>query len=253
MPLPSKSLIRIGLIVVPLILLSCNQRVGDNEFYSINLESCWDRAEDVMLSLIADEIEYIPLETSPDCLIRGPASLEVTPLENFLVVHEHNQVMRLFSRQGKFICNIGQKGQGPEEYRYISDYFVDVKTGLIYILNGNINCLIYNLEGKLQQVVNITGNPDRIIVDEDGNLGLLQLAESVLLKDSAKLTWISPEGIEKSTMPLYEGRAMGGGKLVASNVQCYWMNGSLYFAEVPFDTVYQLDQNLDFVPVWAIE
>ncbi len=241
------------IVLAIIVLWSCNRQSANQGINHIDLSENWKSAEKVLLSSIASDIEYIPLETTPDCLIGNHRSMQVTILDKYLVVHEHNKVMKLFDRQGKFLNTIGKLGKGPEEYIPLNKYYVDEKNDQIYLLSSNRKCMVYGFDGHFKNEIKLEEYADQIIVDNEGNIGLLYLAETVLLKDSAKLQWLTPEGIEKSSIPLYPGRQMGGGKLVGSNVQCYWYHNKLRFAEVPFDTVYQLDSNSSFQPVWSIE
>lgn len=250
---PMKSKITSGLLLlaVAILFVGCSEKSVNQQVKHIDLSESWKSPEKGLLSSIADDIEYIPLETTPNCLIGNHRALEVTPLKKYLLIHEHNKVMKLFDRQGNFLNTIGRIGKGPEEYIPLNKYFVDEKQEIIYLLSNNNKCLIYGFDGHLKREINLQNYADHIIVDTKGNIGLLYLAETALLKDSAKLQWLSPEGIEESAIPLYPGRQMGGGKHFSSNVQLFWHNEQIRFGEIPFDTLYTLNANSEFEPTWS--
>jgi len=61
------------------------------------------------------EVEYIPLETTADCLLTPGTNVYVT--ESNIVVAEYFGKAYLFDRKdGHFIHEIGRRGQGPGEY-----------------------------------------------------------------------------------------------------------------------------------------
>lgn len=232
---------------------ACSNQGSNQKIKHFDLSENWTQSEVVLLSNIATDVEYIALETLPECLIGNHRSIEVIPLKEVLIVHERNKVMRLFNRQGKFIKNIGKLGAGPNEYEGIRDYFVDEKNNRILILGKSNNCLIYDLDGDLIKRLKLTGDFQRILGDDEGNIGLLHLVFEASQKDSANLVWLTSEGKIKSTIPLYQNRPMGIGNKGSYNVQCYWNDRILQFAEIPFDTVFQLNEENKFIPAWSIE
>jgi hypothetical protein len=71
----------------------------------------------MLLSEIVDDITFIPLETTDECLIGRIRSIYFS--NNYLVIidADPNQIL-LFDTTGKFVRTIGNKGQGPGEYIY---------------------------------------------------------------------------------------------------------------------------------------
>jgi hypothetical protein len=69
----------------------------------------------MLLSEIAEDITFIPLEVTDECLVRS----DLIPLfhKDYIVVHDgYPNPIFLFDRTGKFIRKIGNRGQGPGEY-----------------------------------------------------------------------------------------------------------------------------------------
>jgi hypothetical protein len=69
------------------------------------------------LSEIAEDMVFIPLETTEKCLIGRIRSIHFSNDYLVIIDAEPNQIL-LFDKAGKFIRTIGSRGQGPGEYLY---------------------------------------------------------------------------------------------------------------------------------------
>jgi len=83
------------------------------------------------LSEIAADIQYIPLETHPDALMRFVGYLKEGN-DKFYI----NTVLELlcFDKTGKFLYKLDQQGRGPGEYIYLSDYDIKPEKNLVIVL-----------------------------------------------------------------------------------------------------------------------
>lgn len=84
----------------------------------------------LLASEMFDEFELIKLEGSEDALTAGG---KTWASQNHIMIWDNNNV-KLYDRKGKFIANVGARGQGPGEY--IAPYFltIDEKQGKIYMM-----------------------------------------------------------------------------------------------------------------------
>ena len=109
---------------------------------AIQHESYFSMKDDVK------SIEYIPLETTDECLISNIIDLKGD--DNYLFIHngKTNETLA-FNRQGKFIRKIGQAGQGPGEYApsSISSISLDAEKKEIYLNRGTAPALIFSYQG----------------------------------------------------------------------------------------------------------
>lgn len=88
------------------------------------------------LSEIATDIQYIPLETHPDGLMKFVNYLK-TGNDKFYI----STVLEVlcFDRSGKFLYKLDQQGRGPNEYVYISDYDINPdKNQMITLTRGKL-------------------------------------------------------------------------------------------------------------------
>jgi len=84
------------------------------------------------LSDIAGNIEYIPLETNKNCLIKNINALEL--VGPYIYVSSPGQLL-LFDTDGHFVRRIGSEGNGPGEYNAIADIAVDNVDSSVYLIN----------------------------------------------------------------------------------------------------------------------
>lgn len=100
--------------------------------------------------------------------------------DNYICIYQGAQkVVKLFDKDGKFICDVGAVGQGPEEYFFIYDAAIDEKNGFIYIapFANNNKIQKYDLKGAYAGTITLKGdiNKGRLSVQPDGTLAMVQL------------------------------------------------------------------------------
>jgi hypothetical protein len=124
------------LLLSVLLVSSCGRSSTIEETYTptfpyyIDMEKYFDNRNTMPLSTLGKELEYIALETSPDCSIDRISELWLN--DSLIVVSTIVQVY-LFDRSGKFIRKIGSYGRGPGEYSLVSSLNVDQFNNLIRI------------------------------------------------------------------------------------------------------------------------
>lgn len=99
--------------------------------------------------------EIVPLESTLACIMGGVVQIEVA--DSLLFIKDTFDKLYLFKRNGKFITQIGNKGEGPGEYLLLSSFFIDKEKHLVNILDdykGNI--LRYDYKGNFVDNINIS-------------------------------------------------------------------------------------------------
>ena len=92
-------------------------------------------------------ISFIKLETNKDCLITELKQMEMN--DSLIFFLDYNQHLFIFNREGKFISQIGSKGNGPSEYVTLSTFFVDNKNGHVVIIDDvKSTFLTFDFKGK---------------------------------------------------------------------------------------------------------
>jgi hypothetical protein len=119
------------------------------------------------LSEIADKVEYIKLETTPECFLADPVILAVTQ-EDIIInstLKSKPQLYR-FSRDGSFLNKIGEEGRGPGEY--LDAYFcaVDEKNKYVYV-NSRCKVSKFRFDGEFIDAYKTTESAEFIFVVND--------------------------------------------------------------------------------------
>lgn len=99
------------------------------------------------LSELVENIRIVKLESKDEALVSDGS---VTVSDNYFLIRNKKQnPYKLFSKNGKFIANIGSYGQGPNEYQNVYDDLLDEKNKRIYLLPWQSDkVLVFDLTGK---------------------------------------------------------------------------------------------------------
>ncbi len=102
----------------------------------IDLYDAYKNAKNYPLSAVAENVEYIPLETTKDCLL-GEYLKNIFITREGIFVFDYKYVYH-FSQQGKFLSKIGKIGRGPDEYNQPMSITVDTVAKNIYFLDSDM-------------------------------------------------------------------------------------------------------------------
>lgn len=119
---------------------------------------------------IAD-LEFIPLETNNNNLISLPLPDVVS--EHYIVYHNQNGQVLVFSRQGKILYSFNHKGEGPEEYHSIQTIVLDEEVKELYfkdVVKSSIH--VYSIDGSFKRHLTLPKKffPDCLMNYDENNL-----------------------------------------------------------------------------------
>jgi hypothetical protein len=123
--------------------------------------------------LITDNLyltEIIPLETSDNCLISSIK--RIIKSEELIIILDINDEVLFFSKKGRFLHKISDKGTGPNEYLNIIDMTIDVDNNNLILYSEDYKLHFYDLDGNNLTNIN-TNNSDRLfecIMYDRGNV-----------------------------------------------------------------------------------
>ena len=145
------------------LLLGCRQDGSDkpNDIAVIDVINNLGNYQEIPVSELVSELEYIPLEINDNCLIGAVRSMLVTPSHIFIqsyvgsgdMIMSNATRLYAFNRDGRFICEIGRVGQGPGEYQNMQGFSVDEKKQLVYIETW-FSLLEYSFDGGFRRSIN---------------------------------------------------------------------------------------------------
>ncbi len=125
---------------------STNSKEKTSSLISIDIKDV-KKTVSVPLSDLIENLEIIPLENKNEALCKIGV---IYVSDNYIGIRPFSQdPYKLFNRKGKFIANIGAKGQGPGEYAALYHSQIDEKKKRIYLTTFNADkILTYDLKGK---------------------------------------------------------------------------------------------------------
>ncbi|MBQ7823695.1 MAG: 6-bladed beta-propeller [Bacteroidaceae bacterium] len=125
-------------------LFSCG--TGEENISSDYLTLSVQPNDVVKLSDFAEKIEFIKLAN--DSLLKGIEQLVVDKNGNMLIRDaERCFSLQLYAPDGKLICPIGKRGNGPGEYIFVEG--IDIDNGKIFVDNpGKNGMMAYDMKGN---------------------------------------------------------------------------------------------------------
>ena len=125
--------------------------IEDSAFRSVDLRII-EKTKGTVMSLgdLMESYEIIRLDNRDEALIKTyPYGVYVT--DNYILLRPADGVspVKLFTRKGRYVADIGGVGQGPGEYLYLFSWLVDEKENRIYLGPGRTDkVLVYDLKGN---------------------------------------------------------------------------------------------------------
>ena len=124
--------------LVAMALSSCSNQeknipTEEEELLSFDVSTLDNKEYEIKLSDLMESVEIVQLDNSTEEAYTGIFKLGIS--DNYLVTSTPQNIpVKLFSRKdGRFIRNIGTKGQGPGEYRTIWNIMIDEKQERIHL------------------------------------------------------------------------------------------------------------------------
>ena len=191
----------------------------------------------------AKNVRFIPLETSDDILIAGIGN--VFQRGDTLLVY-HSERLSLFDMNGKYLCDIGSKGQGPGEFTNIRD--VLVHDNLIYVQEMGYRFKVYDWDGNFVKKLVL---PRKVcgLIAYPGKEEMLGYVNNRAGDESVRFYVMKDEQVLDSVPnPFIYTR--GSGAIMLTQIPEFYPSRGLLnaFTEVNSDTVYQVDEHLGTHP-----
>ena len=126
-----------------------NTKSESSQIVDIDIEKGLKQEIGVLnLSDAVSSLEIVPLEFTDKSAIRDIENVGVT--ENDIVTTFGHQLFH-FSRDGKFLNEIGRRGEGPEEYRAAYFCLIHGDNKELYVWTGR-GIKVYNFDGSFKRV-----------------------------------------------------------------------------------------------------
>ena len=209
---------------------------------------------DLRMSDLIESVEYIPLETTDECLIGDGVRYDFN--DEYIIAGDlHGEAVYLFNRKGKFIRAIGGKGPGPQEFTYIGKLWINSEDQNILVSCGKI--LHFNYKGDYLYTTSFPMDDRECDRYFHGNF--LRVAESYLLRDSSYYVFnlfdtkgrLVKEAIRSVPIPLIADKAWRIALKVIPIARSYEYDNAIHVRETMNDTIYQIDGLNNFIPKYV--
>ncbi len=167
------------LLAAPILLAACKSGQKENKenapvektvktFHEIDLSGDFTESNcnNLLLSDIVEDVEYVQLETTDDCLIGEKSFYTLTDKDIYILNKKYTKekLFRFDRTTGKFISTIGQIGQGPKDM--LSPSAIYAENDYVYALSNVTNKVYtYHNNGEHVRTTSIDrGQGERITV-----------------------------------------------------------------------------------------
>jgi len=220
-------------------------KTDENGLLEINISDLEEPSEVKLSELGVIDVRYILLETTDQSLISNVRFGKLLTNDNGFYVGENSKLLN-FANDGKFVCQIGAQGNGPEEYSLFSDFTIDDKNNMAFILSQwQDKIIVYTLSGEFIKSI---PSPEHTthLNNVDGKILCYSRNLSGNIENSFDL--IDYDGnILKSYPNKYKFNGGSIPELIINECFFYQKNGKLHLKETHSDTIF-IFENPDFVP-----
>lgn len=125
---------------------SCsNNSTNESGLHIVNIEEALANVKDVKLSDYATAINYYTLETADSALLGTPSKIAFDKEYIYIGSTDKMKTVHIFSKDGKFIKNVGTRGRAKGEYLAIRTIVPLPDMNAVMVEGGN-KAVIYSLE-----------------------------------------------------------------------------------------------------------
>ncbi|MBN1768937.1 MAG: 6-bladed beta-propeller [Prolixibacteraceae bacterium] len=206
------------ILVLVVILYSCSNATNkpnerEDDVIVINIDNTVLKIS-VPMSLYVEGVKVVPLEENESCML-GDIN-KVCMIDNSLFITDgSSNSLYEFDLNGGFIRKIGQVGNGPGEYRSVSDFSISRSNKTIYVLDRSRHVILkYSQTAEFIKSIPVEESVYAISVIDDK----IYLKHSAFMQSSQYLlTAIDESGHTHITMLPYSKYSKGysGFKLLA--------------------------------------
>lgn len=220
----------------------------------IDIQKHRKKIEVTFLNTFTDNIHYVPLSVENGSIVNNIREIDFFD-DKILVADNENCF--LFNLQGKLISKIGNKGNGPEEYKFLSSCKI-VDDDFIYIKDRNY-LKFYNYNGSFISKYQLPKIPE-----EQGIIDYLGLINDTLFiakipnysgssTHSAIIFSLSGKILKKRKNFTFFNRTENYITESDAKANIYKYNNKMHFKEMLNDTVFRILHDYKFIPVYFFD
>ena len=234
-------------------IISCskNENSNDIKFKEIKFETT-----DLSLKDSID-FKFIPLETNEECLIGIAEDIQMVDDRILILEGKSSENLYVFDLDGKFIANVGQKGNGPGQYSRIFSFDIDQESRSIIISDRYLEKLLfYDLDSyqfKYSRNTKFYYNAFLHLPHGDQIfLGYKGFKNPTDRKDLNSYYVYVTDSLLNPTKSFYKADFQTSYSLTGGKSNLYSYNGDTYIYHHLFPYIYKLEDN-NMNPTYKIE
>ena len=138
----------VAYLIIAIMLVSCST-AKENENKVIDIAGALSDARVANLSEIAEDITYIPLQTTENSVV-GEMFGVIRPMlfeKETFILFDNNKVFKLFDKDGNFKTTIDHNGRGPQEYAFPTKAGYNYNTGRLFVSDAVGDICEYTFDG----------------------------------------------------------------------------------------------------------
>ncbi len=227
--------LRILFLILSIVKMYNSNRVYSQSLpYKLDLRKYADNIMSFPLSDLGMELQYVPLETTSECLIRHIDKIVFT--KSYIFISEIDKLFQ-FDINGKFIKKIGSIGRGPGEYLSVIDFCIDEQIENIYIISSG-QLLVFNFEGTFINSYKLSFRPSQII-NIDNSSFMFHLFNMPDPANGDVYSWYitDKKGVTLARIKNHLKRVSRPG-LIVGDTPFYMFGNTPHFMEFGIDTLY---------------
>lgn len=206
--------------------------------FHVEVEQNLRSTKSIPLSSLGNKIEYITLETKPECLIRHISGIAFTG--SYIFVSDNDRFFE-FDRKGTLVRQIGSKGRGPEEYLSILDFWVNEEMNSIFVLSDS-KMIVYDFDGKFKNYANLDFFSMRFVKDRSNFI--FYIGNIPVTTNDPVYSWIVTDMKAKILFRLENYHKRIHRSVAIGVTPLYSYNGIAHFMEFGSDTVFYLKDTI---------
>lgn len=140
----------------------------------------------IPLSKLIDSLEIIRLENIDTAMI-NPVKVDIT--DSYIGANAYS-AYKLFTRSGKYLTDIGRRGQGPGEYLFVYDSQIDEASNRIYLMPWSTkNMYVYDLQGNFLRNISLPYLVHKAIINVDVEKQHISIVQVPFEDEDVPLAW----------------------------------------------------------------
>ena len=156
-------------ILIMFFMVGCEQRqVGYEDFITVDVTKSYSSKKELILQDFMD-VEYIALETTDNFVNQGLVK-DIGQNIILLINRNNDGDIFIYDRTGKIVRKINHKGQGSEEYTYITHIILDEDNKEFFVNDHFLRkIVVYDLSGNFKRSLQYKENTNGMSYTEINN------------------------------------------------------------------------------------